>query len=67
MILSFVVNDIVSASYIINQFSNILQEYVIERNPVTGEIEMLVLYFPDEAKEEVNEILQLLELMVVKK
>ena len=67
MILSFVVSDITSVNFIINQFSHILDSYEIERNPVNGKVEMLILFIPDEHKEEAEQLKELVEMYTHKK
>jgi len=62
MVISFVVNDIYSTAYILNTFSHVIDGYVLERNPMTGEIELVVLFIEQGKENEAKELKELVEL-----
>jgi len=63
MVLSFIITDIFAANYILNEFSKVIDGYEIERNPITGQPEMIVLWIPAEFEEDALQIKGMIEMM----
>ena len=64
MLISYMVSDVPSIVYLINTFSNVVEDYDIIRNPLTGEIEILTLIIKNGKEKEAGELKELIEISV---